>query len=71
VSFIHTKRDGTKVVVASRWALQRDEQGNSLAILETNNDVTERKQAGDELQKAQSELAHATRVMTMGNWQLQ
>ncbi|HZE71546.1 MAG TPA: PAS domain S-box protein [Pyrinomonadaceae bacterium] len=63
---IHTKRDGTKVVVASRWALQRDEQGNSLAILETNNDVTERKQAGDELQKAQSELAHATRVMTMG-----
>jgi PAS domain S-box-containing protein len=63
---IHTKRDGTQVVVASRWALQRDEQGNSLAILETNNDVTERKQAGDALQKAQAELAHATRVMTMG-----
>jgi two-component system, LuxR family, sensor kinase FixL len=63
---IHTKRDGTQVVVASRWALQRDEEGNALAILETNNDVTERKQAGDALQKAQAELAHATRVMTMG-----
>ena len=63
---IHTKRDGTRVVVASRWALQRDEQGNSLAILETNNDITERRQAGDALQKAQAELAHATRVMTMG-----
>ena len=23
----HTKRDGTQVVVASRWSLQRDEQG--------------------------------------------
>ena len=24
---IHTRRDGTKVVVASRWSLQRDDQG--------------------------------------------
>ena len=63
---IHTKRDGTQVVVASRWALQRDEQGKSLAILETNNDITERRQADEALLKAQSELAHATRVMTMG-----
>jgi PAS domain S-box-containing protein len=42
---IHTKRDGTQVTVASRWALQRDEQGNRIAILETNNDITERKRA--------------------------
>ena len=63
---IHTKRDGTQVVVASRWSLQRDEEGNSLAILETNNDVTERKQASDALLKAQAELAHVARVMTMG-----
>jgi PAS domain S-box-containing protein len=63
---LHRKRDGTQVVVASRWALQRDEQGNALAILETNNDITERKQTEDALQKAQAELTHATRVMTMG-----
>jgi PAS domain S-box-containing protein len=42
---VHTKRDGTQVVVASRWALQRDQQGNPIAILETNNDITERKRA--------------------------
>src|SRR6266508_244276 len=36
---------GTQVTVASRWALQRDEQGNRIAILETNNDITERKRA--------------------------
>jgi PAS domain S-box-containing protein len=41
----HTKRDGTQVVVASRWSLQRDEQGTPMAVLETNNDITERRRA--------------------------
>jgi len=63
---IHTKRDCSQVVVASRWSLQCDEEGNPFAILETNNDITERKSASDALQRAQAELAHATRVMTMG-----
>ena len=63
---IHTKRDGTKVVVASRWSLQQDAQGNPVAILETDNDITERRQAEEALNKAQAELAHITRMMTMG-----
>jgi len=42
---VHTKRDGTRVTVASRWALRQDDEGRAVAILETNNDVTERKQA--------------------------
>ncbi len=63
---IHTRRDGTQVVVASRWALQLDEQGKPIAILETNNDVTERKRAEEALHKAQGELAHVTRVGTLG-----
>ena len=42
---IHTRRDRTQVIVATRWALQRDESGNPVAILETNNDVTERRRA--------------------------
>ena len=62
----HTKRDGTQVTVASRWALQRDEQGQPVAILETNNDITERKRAEEALQKSQAELAHVTRVTTLG-----
>src|SRR5262245_32223071 len=63
---IHTRRDGTKVVVASRWSLQRDDQGRPAATLETNNDITERKRAEDALQQAQAELAHVTRVTTLG-----
>jgi PAS domain S-box len=53
---IHTKRDGTRVVVATRWSLQRDEQGRPEAILETNNDVTERKEAEEALRRSRDEL---------------
>jgi PAS domain S-box-containing protein len=42
---VHHRRDGTPVVVASRLALQRDEQGEPVAILATNTDITERRQA--------------------------
>jgi two-component system, LuxR family, sensor kinase FixL len=63
---IQKKRDGTQVILASRWSLQRDEQGMPVATLETNNDVTERKQAEEKLRIAQDELAHVMRVMTMG-----
>jgi len=63
---IHTKRDETRVVVASRWSLQRDEDGLPVAVLETNNDITNRKQAEDALREAQADLVHATRVTTLG-----
>lgn len=42
---VHHRRDGTPVVVASRLALQRDEQGEPVAILATNTDITQRKRA--------------------------
>ncbi|WP_341730922.1 PAS domain S-box protein [Microcoleus sp. EPA2] len=42
---IHTTNHNTQITVFSRWTLQRDEQGNPKAILETNNDITERKLA--------------------------
>ena len=63
---VHTKRDGTQLRVASRWSLQRDDQGRPAAILETNNDITERKQAEEALQKTQGELARVSRVTTLG-----
>jgi PAS domain S-box-containing protein len=47
----HTKADGTHVVVASRWSLQRDERQGPLAILELNSDITERKRAEDALRR--------------------
>jgi len=45
---VHTKRNGTPITVASRWALQKDELGLPSAILEINNDISNRKQAEEE-----------------------
>jgi PAS domain S-box-containing protein len=53
---IHAKRDGSRVVAASRWSLQRDERSNPSAILETNNDITERKRAEEALRRSHDEL---------------
>jgi PAS domain S-box-containing protein len=55
----HTKRDGTEVVVASRWSLQRDERGRPGATMEINNDITERKRADEKLRQAEQELRDA------------
>ena len=63
---VHTKKDGSQVDMASRWLLQRDQHGRPVAILETNTDVTERKRAEEALQRAHAELAHATRMTTLG-----
>jgi PAS domain S-box-containing protein len=42
---VHTAQGGSRILVASRWSLQRDNAGAPFAILETNNDITERKRA--------------------------
>jgi PAS domain S-box-containing protein len=42
---VRTKEDGTKITVASRWTLQRDEQDQPLAILEISNDISDRKRS--------------------------
>lgn len=55
----HTKADGTQVVVASRWSLQYDGRQQPLAIMELNNDVTERKLAEDALRR-QADLLQQT-----------
>ena len=42
---VRIKEDGTKITVASRWTLQRDEQDKPLAILEISNDISDRKRS--------------------------
>ncbi|TAF51940.1 MAG: PAS domain S-box protein [Oscillatoriales cyanobacterium] len=51
---IHTTNYNTIITVFSRWTLQRDEHLKPKAILETNNDITERKQAEIENQRLRS-----------------
>ncbi|MCA9811018.1 MAG: PAS domain S-box protein, partial [Candidatus Dadabacteria bacterium] len=53
---VHTRRDGSQVIVSSRWAVQRGDDGQPVAILETNNDITEQKRAEDDIRKLNEEL---------------
>jgi PAS domain S-box-containing protein len=64
----HRSRDGAELVVASRWALLRSEGGQPTAVLETNTDITTRKRADAELLQAQADLAHASRLTTLGQF---
>jgi PAS domain S-box-containing protein len=66
-----TKADGTQVVVASRWSLRQDDQGRAVAILETNNDITERKRREQDIQNLNQELAKRSMELESINRELE
>jgi PAS domain S-box-containing protein len=67
----HTKADGTEVVVSSRWSLQRDQAGRPVAILETNNDITERKLRENEIRGLNDQLARRSTELEGTNKELE
>jgi PAS domain S-box-containing protein len=55
---IQTRRDGTQIVVSTRWVLDRDAKGNPARVLITDTDITVRKQA-EELMKSEAKRLDA------------
>ena len=66
-----TRADGSQVIVASRWSLRRDEQGRPTAILETNNDITERERRAQEIRTLNEELGKRTAELEAINKELE
>jgi PAS domain S-box-containing protein len=71
----HSRRDGKRIVVASRWVLKRGNDSQSQAVMEINNDITERKRAEKSLLQAHEELERRvlerTRDLKTSNEQLE
>jgi PAS domain S-box-containing protein len=61
---IHTRKDGRKVIVMSRWSLDRDTRGKPMSVLETNTDITARKRAEVELQRSKDLLERVVEQRT-------
>src|SRR5262249_44088317 len=55
--------------LASRWSLERDEAGNAVAVLETNNDITERKRAEEELRESERRYRHIFQGAGVSIWE--
>jgi len=66
-----TKADGTRVVVASRWSLRRNEHGRAVAILETNNDISDHKRREEEIRRLNDELGKRTAALEASNKELE
>lgn len=60
---VHTRKDGARITVLSRQALQRDEAGKPTAILEINIDITERKRADEEIKRHAAQLEVSNREL--------
>jgi len=66
-----TTARSAQVVVAGRWALRRDEQERPVAILETSNDITERKRREQEIESLNLELAKRSMELESINKELE
>jgi PAS domain S-box-containing protein len=60
----HKRKDGARIVVACQWVLHKDERGGPAAILEINNDVTERRQAEQEVVRMNAALEQRVQERT-------
>jgi PAS domain S-box-containing protein len=61
---VHTRKDGRRLFVASQWVLYQDEQGQPVAILEVDTDITERKEADQRVLKMNAELEQRVQERT-------
>ncbi|WP_013334638.1 PAS domain S-box protein [Gloeothece verrucosa] len=65
---LHIRRDGQPLIVESRQVLQRDSKGNPEIILETNRDLTRRKQLEENLKINEERLRLTLELTGIGSW---
>lgn len=63
---IHRRRDGMRLVVASRWALQLDGEGLPIRVLAINSDITDRKTLQDAIKASEETFRAAMEHASIG-----
>ena len=63
---VHVRRSGTEILVASRWVVQLGPDGHIDSILETDNDITERRRAEQDRRRLEASLLQAQKLEAMG-----
>lgn len=65
---VHTCRDGSTIIVSSRWAAQLAVDGQPRAFLEINTDITARKRMEAILREREASLEVAQSLARLGSW---
>jgi len=65
---VHTRRDGTPVVVASQWVAQMNEADELVAVLEVNRDITEKSNAKEALKLSEERYKALTELIPQLVW---
>jgi len=65
---LKTKKDGTQIVVASRWSLKRDDSGAPVATMVTSNDITARKRAEEAFRESEMQLHEVIETIPAIAW---
>jgi PAS domain S-box-containing protein len=63
---LETTCDGKAVTVLTRWSLSRDHRGQPIAILASNNDISDARLAEEALHRSEEDLVHISRITMMG-----
>lgn len=63
-----TKKDGSRIVVASRWSLKRNDRGAPVATMVTSNDITARKRAEETARRSEKELSDVIETVPAMVW---
>ncbi len=58
---LHTREDGAQIVSATRWVLQREENGKPTGVIEISNETPKRKRVQEALKKNLSQLSKKNR----------
>jgi PAS domain S-box-containing protein len=64
----HVCKDGSVIIVSSRWSLDRDAEGNPQSVMEINTDITEHRRAEDLVRQSERRFRQVVESLPQLVW---